>query len=131
VNKKHYTIINIHKNNNNGFSLIIRTETDKKQLGFNTNTLINNLSIIKTEEFINNELYDLFKSLRIIDIKSGVLAASTNSDNNYYIFSSDIITEKFQKMVLLKYIVDRTLISKGINMIKTNIKKLKKVVYKS
>ena len=131
MNKKHYTIINIHKNNNNGFSLIIRTETDKKQLGFNTNTLINNLSIIKTEEFINNELYDLFKSLRIIDIKSGVLAASTNSDNNYYIFSSDIITEKFQKMVLLKYIVDRTLISKGINMIKTNIKKLKKVVYKS
>lgn len=131
MNKKHYTIINIHKNNNNGFSLIIRTETDKKQLGFNTNTLINNLSIIKTEEFINNELYDLFKSLRIIDIKSGVLAASTNLDNNYYIFSSDIITEKFQKMVLLKYIVDRTLISKGINMIKTNIKKLKKVVYKS
>ncbi|MDD4036664.1 MAG: hypothetical protein PHS45_05035 [Bacilli bacterium] len=124
--KKHYTMINISKKNNNDFSLIIRTENDNNQLGLNTNTLINNLSTNKIEDFINNELYVFYKNLRIIDIKGGIIGISPNSDDDYYVLCSDIITAKFQKMILLRYMVDRTLISRSINKMKSKLKSIKK-----
>lgn len=124
--KKHYTMINISKKNNNDFSLIIRTENDNNHLGLNTNTLINNLSVNKIEDFINNELYVFYKNLRIIDIKGGIIGISPNSDDDYYVLCSDIITAKFQKMILLRYMVDRTLISRSINKMKSKLKSIKK-----
>lgn len=119
-------MINISKKNNNDFSLIIRTENDNNQLGLNTNTLINNLSVNKIEDFINNELYVFYKNLRIIDIKGGIIGISPNSDDDYYVLCSDIITAKFQKMILLRYMVDRTLISRSINKMKSKLKSIKK-----
>ena len=127
-NRKHYTIINIRRKNSNDYSLTIRTEKEEKQLGYNTNTPINNLALSEVENFMNNELYNLYKKLHIIDFKSGVIGVLPGS-NNYYLLSSDVITSKFQKMVLLKYIVNRTIISKGINLVRTKTNNLKSLRY--